>query len=747
MRVSFIAPGGATAALALVMAAPADAQSSTGAPASPAPEAAPGRAAEQGQGVMQEIVVTAQRRSEKLQDVPIAVTAITPATAKLFGTTSTDTLANSVPSLQFPRQSGVGVNPILRGIGSSESVGAESEVAVYIDDVYVGNSSAIDFQFNNIAAVEVLKGPQGTLFGRNANGGVIQIRTRQPTHEAAADAQIGYASYDTIYGNLYVNGGLTDTLAANFSATGRNQGRGYGRSLVTGNDTLRGWNYAFRGKLLWEPSSSTRLVLTGDYNNQYDEAGGNVVIAPGTLAVGGGTAPADKFGTYAAPNDFQTNRLWRVSGRLTQDVGKMKLVAITAYTDTKQHFVLDLDGSPTGAPIITADAHVPGHAFSQELQLQSPTEGRFRYILGAFYYNSYYALYPQRLIGTSQTANGGYRDLFSSLDLSSYSGFADGTFEITPDTNFTAGIRYTSDQYSSKIRVVNANGVTLPPTRPEESKTFSKPTWRFVLDHHFTRDIMGYASYSRGFKAGRFNPSDGLPIDPETLDAYEVGLKTELFDRKVRFNLAAFHYNYKKIQVTITQFGLSQVRNAGAAKINGADMDLTFAPSRRLNIVAGVSILDAKYSSFPNGPSNIQNPAYCGGAAGPPGTTGPLTPGMTTCTVDLKGNRLPRAPKFVGNLAVTYTLPTSIGDFDLNGTIYHNSGFFWEPDDQYRQPKYDLLSAGVTWRSLDKKYELRVYGKNLLNEYYYNFFSSGSLRAAGSPAMPDNYGAELTVHF
>lgn len=748
-------------AMAICVAAPALAQTSGGSPttqpstttgATTTPEVVAAPTGSANQSGVAEIVVTAQRRSQNLQNVPIAITAVTADSAKNFGTISTSSLPTAVPSLQFNRQPGTGVTPFLRGVGSSEPAGAEPEVAIYIDDVYIGNSSAADFSFNNIDSIAVLKGPQGTLFGRNATGGVIQVHTLDPNHKAAANVQAGYASYDTRYGNLYATTGLTDDLAVNFAATGRDQRDGYGHNLVTGKDTMSAWNYAFRGKLLWEPGSDTRILLSGDYSNQYDQAGGNFVVLPGTVSLGGGPSTGDRFGTYSTPNDFTRVKTWRGSGKITQKLGELQLVSITSYTKTKQKFQLDLDGNPAGLDLLSVDVDAPSHALSQELQLQSKSDSNLTWIIGAFYYDSYYG-FKQRETGSlfpliAPIPFGTYRDLIAPLDLRSLSAFADATWEFLPETKLTAGIRYTSDHYKmDRFRLVGENGAEL--ANPSVSKTFSRPTWRAVLDHRFSPQILAYLSYSRGFKSGRFNVSDGGLIKPEKIDAYEAGLKTDLFDRKLRVNLAGFHYDYSNIQVSQNVGGVNQVRNAAAARINGVDLDATFVPSRRLNVTSGVSFLDAKYKSFPDGPYNVPNPVTCAdGAPGlPPQTTPTPTGGYTTCSVELGGNTMPQAPRFTMSVAATYTLPTSFGNFDLNVSLYHNSGFYWEPDNNFRNPRYNLLNASLTWRSEDEKYEVRVYGRNLLDEYYFTFQNSGALGALGSPVMPVNFGGEVTVRF
>jgi iron complex outermembrane receptor protein len=214
-----------------------------------------------------------------------------------------------------------------------------------------------------------------------------------------------------------------------------------------------------------------------------------------------------------------------------------------------------------------------------------------------------------------------------------------------------------------------------------------------------------------------------------------VGIKSDLFNRTVRFNLSAFHYDYSNLQVNSVQNGASITLNAAAARINGIDLDLNYVPNNKLNLGAAFSFLDSKFNSFPSGPINFPNPV-------PPVGTG----GNGVRFGDLTGNHTSRAPKFTMSLTATYTVPTESGDFSLNGSLYHNSGFFWEPDNRYSQPSYNLLNTTLSWTSVNKKYEIKVYARNLLNEYYYSYFSESSRGDSGSPEMPRNFGGAITVH-
>ncbi len=740
------------------------AQAQAQAPSQPATNAADPAANQPNFGV-EDIVVTANRREERQQDVPIAITTLTALAAEKQGIGGTEQLGLAVPSLQFSRQSANGGVPFLRGVGATQaSAGGEAPVALYVDDVYVAAPAGNLFQFNNIDSIAVLKGPQGTLFGRNATGGVIQISTRQPTHEFGLDASAGYGNFDTIFGSLYATGGITDTIAVNFSATGQDQRNGYGHNLVTGADTLKGWNYGFRGKLLWEPDSDTTLLLSGDYTKQRGDFGQSVVLMPGTVGAGGGVFK-DKYGTYdtpgtivdgKGPGDFSEFVVRGGSAKLTHDFGAFNVAMITAARQADNYSLLDIDGSGTGANLTAARVHSRVRTFSQELQVLSPSGGAFNWILGAYYFRSDVRYLPHFTFGSSQAGLGGSRSIFSTQKLDSYSAFGEASYEFLPETKLTVGLRYTSDQYNFQLTEKTGFGTTRPGTPTGDQSTFNKLTYRAILDHKFTPDILVYGSYSRGFKSGGYNMiaptfagAGGVlqlnpVVRPEVIDAYEVGIKSDLFDKLIRFNAAAYHYDYSNLQVTVFRGITAQITNAASARMNGVDMDLNFVPSRYFNLTGGVSFLDSKFKNFEDGLITVPNPATC---TPTPQSTGPLTGGNSTCTVDLSGNRTSRAPVFTLSIGATVTVPTSAGDISLNASLYHNPGFFWEADNRYRQPEYNLVNGTITWTSPDKKFDVRVYGKNLLNEYYYSFLSTSTLRDAASPEMPRTYGVAVGVHF
>lgn len=571
-------------------------------------------------GGVEEIVVTAQRRSESAQDVPIAISAVTAATAAKQGIVGTEGLGVAIPALQFSRQTGNGGAPFLRGVGTSQATaGVNSSVATYIDDVYISSPIATTMKFNNIESVEVLKGPQGTLFGRNATGGVVHVRTRQPSHDTSVEGLIGYGSYDTVYGSVYATTGLTSNLAANIALTGEKQHDGYGRNLVNGVEIFKQKNAGARVGLLWEPTDRTKITLSGEYTYLNGDQGLNIVVAPGTIALGGGgfVCKYCSWDTpFGHPRDNAVAKVYGLSAKISQDLGAVDLVSISAYHKTRLLINIQLDGTTNGQNILASRSPSFNKSFSQEFQLLSEEGSKLRWILGAYYFNEYAGYDPIDLIGAAFSALGGVRHTDSRQLLHSYSLFGEASYEVLPRTKLTLGLRYTTDKFREVAEQRNAALTVLPPGKLSSGWIdFSKLTYRAILDYKPADDVLLYASYSRGFKSGGFSTAAPFigqvlapPVSPEILDAYEVGFKSEFADNRIRLNGAAYYYDYTNLQVATVQNGQAVTFNAASARIKGAELDLTFAPSRRLDFNAGISVLDSKFTNFPAGPLNVPNP-------------------------------------------------------------------------------------------------------------------------------------------
>jgi iron complex outermembrane receptor protein len=714
-----------------------------------------------------DIVVTANKRAQNMQDVPISIAAFDGEMLKTQGIQSVVDLPQATPGLSFTRTL-VGTNAFLRGVGTTTAgYSTEVPIATYVDGLYLPNSAASSFAFNNIERIEVLKGPQGTLYGRNSTGGLIHVITKEPGGTPEVDASISYANYDTVQANFYGSTPISDTLSANFAALYINQGKGWGRNVFLDTEAYKFKDIGFQGKLKWEPTPNTTITLRGFYDKTESDQGNSAYIYPGSTGADGSVFLGEYNNAYRI-QPFAKQRQYSLSLKAEQDLGFATLTSITGYINNRSPSQSvqsgNLGTAIPGQGAINLSGRQSAKTWSQELQLASNSSEPLQWIVGGFFYDDdtviqtdVYAYCvsnvcppppPSRTTGNQKTR--------------SYAGFGEATYSFTPATRVTLGLRYTSDRKTLtglvEPLVGRPNSIPgFPPgfvTQPgqpfagfpggiDTDVTFGKLTYKLVLAQDITPDVHAYVSYNRGFKSGGYNPISftNPPSRPEVLDAFEVGLKSDLFDRMLRFNVAAFYYDYQDIQLRSTAPpappGGSVLFNAASAHIKGIDADFVLAPTDGLTINGGFVILDAKFNDFPGG--TCTTPRIVG-----PGVVG----GFTSAPCDLSGYRLPSAPKFSYSLGITYRFDTPIGEFELNATDGFKSRYYWEPDNRLDQDAYHLVNASVTWNVKDSGFSLQLFGRNLGGEYYF----AGAAEGTGGndvhlPGAPRTYGVKARYQF
>jgi iron complex outermembrane recepter protein len=629
-----------------------------------------------------EIIVTAQKRGERLQDVPVAVSVITPSEAAAAGVTSTSDIAFLVPGLTYTRTANVG-SPYLRGVGSNQvDPSSESSVSMYVDDVYIPAPQANLFSLDNIEQIEVLKGPQGTLFGRNATGGVIQIRTRDPQQEPMAETNLTYANYNDVRASVYGTAGVTKNIAADLYASYENQGTGWGKNLTTGHATYiqAENNYDLRSKWLIDIDDRTNVRLEADYSHSVSV---NPLQKPqDTLSPINGTTYPGRYNTLNDNSDLDTVNTGGASIRVERDLAWAGVSSITAYRDTLVKYELDNDITS----LAIADADLTEHAsdFSEELQLSSPKSSAIKWIMGAFYFNGRGSLQPL-------TLNGAVAIPLDEQHTTSVAGYGQTTVPLGFNSNGTVGLRYTTENQT----------YTLPAASLRDSQRFEKLTYRAALDHHFTENIMMYVSQNQGFKSGGFNLlAPGDAYKPETLEATEVGLKSTFLDKRVTLNVASFYYDYKNIQLSLPEPQSSIITNAARARIEGGEVDLDVRPSSDLLISGGASFQHGRFVDYP-------------------GAVAVSADGEEAPAANFTGRSTPRTTPFSGNLSAQYTFPTDAGNFVPALSASYDGGFYWEPDNRLRQPAYTLLNASLAWSPPSKQFTLRLWIKNMFDRQYY----------------------------
>ncbi|HWD26967.1 MAG TPA: TonB-dependent receptor [Rhizomicrobium sp.] len=691
-------------------------------------------------GGIETVVVSAQRRSENSQKVPITIDAITANDAKIQGVTATTDLPQIAPGLVITPQFG---NPVfyLRGVGTDDvSASSESSVATYVDGIYIADLPATLFGFNNVDHIEVLKGPQGTLFGRNATGGLIQIITKDPSADFHLDASIGFGNYNTFNGSAYVTGAITDNLVADLAVQAHDQGDGWGKNLFNGQDIYRDSNLAFRSKQLLVLDADTTITFSEDYSSIWTSLSAGRQPIPGAVTTGltPNTGHFYDIDANFQPYDTYVGGGW--SGKVEHDFGWAKLVSLSAARDNHTIIHEDLDSGTLD--VFHTFQGYRNQQYSEELQLQSP-EGQDLNWIGGLFYQNLHDSSAIRQSGTNFNAVGGIQYINGLQTTQSYAMYGQATYPIFKDTHVTAGVRYTEDNREFF-------GDQMTPTQGvfnlvRSDKGWAHWTWRAVLDHQLTDNVMLYVSANEGFKSGRFSLTapTNPPARPEVLDAYEAGVKSTLLDNHLQVNLSGFYYNYNNIQLTTRlATGGSILFNAAQATIYGMDGQVLYAPIDGLLLRGNVELLHGRYDHFPNAPEQLPNPVSC---VPTPHTTGAPTGANGTCTIDASGHTMVRAPDVAFDLGANYTWQTPEGPLTADVGYNYTSSFFFQPDNRLQQQAYGLLNATLNLTLADGRYEVRLWGKNITNVQYYSYLaeSSGDL---GTPGGPATYGATLELH-
>jgi iron complex outermembrane recepter protein len=715
------------------------------------------------QAQLEEVVVTAQRKAESVQDVPIAITAMSNTFLTETGISSTKELEFVTPGLTYGRQLTAAV-PFIRGIGTqTTAAGQDASVSTYIDDVYYSSSLGSILTLNNIERIEVLKGPQGTLFGRNATGGLMHVITRDPQDETAGELELSYGNYDTFEAKFYGTIGVMDGVATDLAVLYSDQGEGYGENKATGGDVNETDEILVRNKWLISAGENTEIKLSADYGDTETSLGVAQRMDEGALGldgqvyygglIGEGVPPEEAAAMAAqlatgSPDDFwdvnsrfdPTAEIdqWGISAHITHDFGDLNFVSITAYreTDAKQKF--PQDATPFVPSLIDVSLEQFTETFSQEFRISTAGDN-LDWMVGAFLLDEDAGYDIAELNGSFIAPLDALTD-DNKQETFSWAVFAQGDYSFTENTILTAGIRYTEDERNASGTTQGTiGGAPFLSTDYDDTTTWEETTWRLALSHHFNDSTLAYVSYNRGFKSGLYNlnvlnPVNGLadPVEPETLDAYEIGLKTDMLDGRMRLNAAAFYYEYDDLQVSISVPGGNVLLNAAEATMYGGELEFSALLGDHWTAHAGLSLLDTEYEDFPEGPALMPS-GFGGNILLPP--------------TDLGGNELPRSPEYTFNTGVVYNVDTDFGSINASANYYYNDGFYWESENRTEQDSYEVVNAQVTWTSLEETYYVRIYGNNLTDEEYGVFGISSEVADFLSAAAPRTYGVRVGVNF
>lgn len=716
------------------------------------PSAQPEVAAQQ----VNEIIVTAQKRAQSIQSVPIAITAATGADLERRSATNIVDIVSKAPNVDVTTSSQGGSNAgfFIRGIGQFDFISTtDPGVGVYMDGVYVARTAGASLDLLDIDRVEVLRGPQGTLFGKNAVGGAISIYTLRPdatSFSGKALARVGEHGRFDVGGtfNLPV---IKDILALRISGLTENQ-KGYARSLFDGhrmNGTKRQVGHA---TLRWTPFHSFSAELAGDYThvNESEKIATISAINPNTFvtipqnayAIANGLKPYDNrflssgYANYAGFHPGDHENIWGTRLTLDWDLGPLNLKSITAYRHLKVKTGLDFDGSPYALGDQSVDEREK--QFSQELTLTGKfLDDKLDFASGLYYLGEkgFSGIY----LPLSYVGNPDGFDTYTTnyYDNKTYAIYGQGTYHLTTALSLTAGGRYSSEKKIDTIETfANKFFIDLvPPTRQHDKWNFF--TWRLAAQYDFSRNAMAYVSSATGFKSGGFNgraQSVGtfLSFAPEKAMTYEAGLKTRFFDRRLLLNAAVFQTDYKKIQTTlnltdpVTGVTVNVVGNPADARIRGAELEGQALLGEHFSADFGIGYLSNKYRN--------------------------IVPGADISARDL----LPDTPKWTVNVGAQYVanLPSTLmRDAKLTARLdlaYKSSFFFGAQNSQFNfQHGYTLLNGRLSYGSEVAGWNVALYGKNILDKRYATHKEDliAFIYAITLPAPPRELGIELVKKF
>ncbi|HEY3695852.1 TonB-dependent receptor [Phenylobacterium sp.] len=666
-----------------------------------------------------EVVVTTQRRSERLRDVPISVVSQTGDQLAKAGVTNVKELSFLVPGVKIDQTSNY-VQPAIRGI-SSGVVGPSTDapVAIYLDGVVQPNQIANHFDFADIDRIEVAKGPQGTLFGRNATGGAISIFTKAPSFTPTGNLSVGYGNLNHVTAKGYVSGPLVgDVLAGSLSGYyEKHDGYDYdiARKLRT-----KGLNSkAVRGKLLFQPTDWAKLTFIASYQDRFDSDTATGIAPLRNTAAS--LDPAAIIATKPHTISFDTDSFLHLKQTTATirgefDLGFGKLTTISGYSKVWAHLAYDADRSNSSLVHVAYSYPQPEIMYSQELSFASNKIGPFSYVVGAYYYYDDNKFAANRV----QTSIDPATDFIATSvnPQLAYAGFAEANYDITDRLTVIGGVRYSWERRANKGKV--GFGVQPSLTAPYmigPAIDFHAWTPRASVKYRLTDDTNVYFTFSKGFKSGGVQSTaflsppaawPGLIYQPEKITAYEVGLKSAPLPN-LSFNVAGYYYDYTNLQVQVqTITGLSETQNAATAKIYGLDADGVWRATNDLTFSAGVSLLHARYEQFPN--AVVLRPA-------PPLPSGGLQ-GNVSVVVDASGNVLPRAPDYTFSLVTDYTKDVGPGTFGANLSLFYTDTVYFDSDQRVHQGPYGLANARVSFKPRGSNFRVEAWVKNLTDKDY-----------------------------
>jgi len=709
------------------------------------------------------IIVTAQRRESNIQDTPLAITALSGDALQSRSIDNIEDLGATAPSMDVSRYQGE-AQIYIRGIGYTGLIGGtDSSTAVHLNGIFLSRSSAAVPGFMDVERVEVVRGPQGTLYGRNATGGSVNIISRAPTDSFTAEGSLIFGNYDRYQLFGAVGGPIAgDVLTARLAVQMEDRD-GYTiatRPGGTRDDIEDQHDFAARLSVRLRPASNFTYTIIGDYYRASDAGSIWLYFGPGVgtnpflrqyIASRGGVVPQPRSRRIGSDVEaFNRPHMWGISGRGDWEIGSYKLTSLTGFRRTRPQNFNDLDVTTVDA--ITQFREERHHQFSQELQLSSPANRPLEWIVGLYYFreandvrNEYRFPFIDNNFGLPESPTCCTLELNGRATTRAFAVFGEANYDITRQINLVVGGRYSTERRGGRndVEFVNFLNPLFDNHAAFAPATFNSFTPRVGLNFTLNDNVFAYVSASRGFKSGGFNIGSyqNTPFEPEKIWSYEAGLRADLLDRRLRFNLTAFHYDYTNLQVQDVEGNNTVVRNAASATINGIELEATAHLTPAFLIDVGATWLDSQFVDTCLADPKRPLPAP------QPGCTG-------VNQQNLDGFQLPRAPRFKFSVGAQYSIATANGGrIVLRGDYSRQSRIFFSSFEvaQLSQPSFDWLRARITYMLPGGHWQVAAFADNITNE---RVISNATFIAdlvdstiTGNMAPPRTYGVQLSVRY
>lgn len=688
-----------------------------------------------------DIVVTAERRSSRVQDVPIAISALSGDTLRAAGNNGLSDLAKRVPSLTFAQSFGI-AQVFIRGVGNNFfSPGGDPGVATYADGVYLSDQEATAVAFLDLERVEVLRGPQGALYGRNATGGAVNLVSAEPEAAFAGRVGLRFGDFGRIEADGFVTGDIGRGVLVRASGQVRRL-RGYARNELTGPGlpTRLDGEKSFAGRLqVRVPIGAGSLRLIANGYTQDDVGPGLKILAdpfPQPAQFLYGVRPSDSPRNFKSQVSANKRDVWSVTVALKQPLSNTIDVNLIAdYRHSNRAITYDQDGTEREVSRTTLDTR--SHQWSIEGYLQGRSGG-FDWLVGANYLQfeqtrvtTVPGLLPAAFLDPSLPLTLPFPFRFDgggTIHTKAWAGYADGSLKLSDTIKLRLGGRYSDDAKRADEFLT----FLAPTIRGTQAKSWGQWSGKAGIDVTPAKGILLYGSVARGFKSGALNVGAFTPaVKPEINVTWEIGAKLETADRRARFNLAAFTSSYKDLQ--IVQIGpISQIlANAADSTIKGIEAEASFRPVSGLTLGATLSYLDARFGSFS---ATDQRRAFQ--------------------RFDLTGNRLPLTSRWQGSVSAGYVLPLASGaTIGVDSAVQFRSEYFFTEFNtaDARQGGFARFDLAANWTSADRRWKVSAFGRNLSNERVLAGLAVvspllGSVRVA-SLEPPRTFGVALDISF